>query len=363
MARRPVRSFVVLSGVAVLAMVIGVVIGRGIRSPAQQALDTNPPEKSVITAVVTMSQSEGKVVSRGTVSAGQTVSIGPVQAYTADSVITSVPVAAGDVVKVGSRLIEVSGRPIFLLQGNFPAYRDLHAGDSGPDVAQLNKALAQLGLGAPESNAFTTATSSALASYYRQSGYQPPPGGGMDRREVAFVSGSTATVAAVTARVGASANAADLVTLTSGTTSVTANLDPTSAAVVHVGDKAAVYPDDAAAPLDATVTDVKIGDTLKTTTVTLSPTSAIPGDKSGTDVRVEFSVRSTDSSSLRVPVSAVYSTSDGRTVVVVAKDANRRVVAVQVGQNVGGFVGITPTDDVNAVVVGDQVIVSGPGYN
>lgn len=53
--------------------------------------------------------------------------------------------AVGDVVRQGQVLYSVSDDPVALLYGSTPAYRDLSEGDTGPDVTELNTALARLG--------------------------------------------------------------------------------------------------------------------------------------------------------------------------------------------------------------------------
>ena len=48
---------------------------------------------------------------------------------------------AGDKVGCGDVLYRVDEHPVLLLCGTVPAYRDLHAGDEGRDVRQLNRNL------------------------------------------------------------------------------------------------------------------------------------------------------------------------------------------------------------------------------
>ena len=48
---------------------------------------------------------------------------------------------AGDKVGCGDVLYRVDDEPVLLLCGTVPAYRDLHAGDAGKDVRQLNRNL------------------------------------------------------------------------------------------------------------------------------------------------------------------------------------------------------------------------------
>src|SRR5215469_15459961 len=74
--------------------------------------------------------------------------IGDAGAYTvvnqAQGTITALP-AAGQVVRQGQALYQVSGSPVVMLYGSVPAYRGLSEGLTGPDVTELNADLVTLG--------------------------------------------------------------------------------------------------------------------------------------------------------------------------------------------------------------------------
>ncbi|GAB3992798.1 hypothetical protein GCM10029992_02830 [Glycomyces albus] len=72
----------------------------------------------------------------------------------------------------GTVLLEVSGRPMIALPGDVPAYRDLVEGDSGPDVEQLQQALAWI-YGTPVTGDFDDRTASDLEKLYDNLGYEP----------------------------------------------------------------------------------------------------------------------------------------------------------------------------------------------
>ncbi|HMR50445.1 MAG TPA: hypothetical protein PKE40_14670 [Arachnia sp.] len=358
----PRRAFVVLVVVAVAAMLVGVALGRMVRSPAQQLADAEPPALSVITAEVTERELAGEVVSRGTIAIGRTVSVGPVTSSSTLSVITGVAVEPGATVKAGAPLLEVSGRPVLLLQGEFPAYRDLRPGDEGPDAAMLNQALASLTLSSGAGDEFTAETSEGLAKLYRGAGYEPAPGGGLDLREVVFVPAATASVLSVGALVGQPSEAEELVVLASGETSVTANLPPAEAATVEAGNAATIFLDDGS-KMGAEVTVVEPGETLAASTVSLRPDSDLDPSLNGRDVRVSIAQSLTGASVLTVPVPAIFSRPDGQTAVVRVDDTGtQEVLPVTVGDIVGGFATITQPDGAaKLLVTGDQVVVSGPG--
>ena len=86
--------------------------------------------------------------------------------------------SAGDKVDCGEVLYRVDDRPVLLLCGTVPAYRDLHISDVGQDVRQLNQNLHTLGYDAkagvvidPEDNTFTSSTEKALQVLQRDKGF------------------------------------------------------------------------------------------------------------------------------------------------------------------------------------------------
>ncbi|MFD3945590.1 peptidoglycan-binding protein [Streptomyces sp. NPDC058579] len=170
----------------VLAVAVGAVLatagGLGaallVKSPAQAAADAAPPAPDVLTAPVEHRVLNSSVVTRGEVVAGQTVDVIPrVSAGegAARSVITKIQVAPGDTVRAGQVLLEVSGRPVFVLEGALPVYRDLRPGSTGDDVRQLQRALRKLGhaTGSDADGRFGAGTKAALGVFYRSLGYDP----------------------------------------------------------------------------------------------------------------------------------------------------------------------------------------------
>ncbi|WP_406218036.1 peptidoglycan-binding protein [Streptomyces canus] len=151
-----------------------------IKSPAQAAADTKPPAADVLTAPVERRVLKETVALRGTVAAGQSVTVAPVASGgegAAEPVVTKLPVNAGDTIRAGQLLLEVSGRPVFVLKGELPVYRDLKPGAKGDDVAQLQNALRNLGHGTGNdpSGTFRAGTKSALQAFYAGLGYDPRP--------------------------------------------------------------------------------------------------------------------------------------------------------------------------------------------
>ncbi|MGW7428160.1 peptidoglycan-binding protein [Streptomyces sp. NPDC054861] len=154
-----------------------------IKSPAQAAADSRPPAPSVITAPVEYRTLASSMIIRGTVVAGQSVEITPGGAPEGGSpTVSKLPLKAGDQVRAGRLLVEVSGRPVIALQGTVPLYRDLKPGAQGSDVGRLQDALQRLGHSTSPDNRgrFGEGTKSAVTALYDALGYEPVRVGGAD---------------------------------------------------------------------------------------------------------------------------------------------------------------------------------------
>ncbi|MFB7370810.1 peptidoglycan-binding protein [Streptomyces sp. NPDC056222] len=184
------RRIGLLTAAATALLSLGGVLGSTlVKSPAQAVADSAPPTPSVITAAVERQKLVRTLVFRGDFATGRQTEIAPtaIAATGKDGaqgesgarsslVVTKVLVAEGDRAKAGRPLAEVSGRPVFVLPGALPGYRDLLPGISGDDVDQLQRALASLGIGrgGDRSGYFGPGTKAAVAALYRRMGYEPP---------------------------------------------------------------------------------------------------------------------------------------------------------------------------------------------
>ncbi|MFC9594972.1 peptidoglycan-binding protein [Streptomyces sp. NPDC056944] len=174
-----------------------------IKSPAQAAADSRPPAPSVITAPVEFRALASSVILRGTVVAGQSVEITPGGTTEGGSpTVSKLPLKAGDEVRAGRLLVEISGRPVIALQGTVPLYRDLKPGAQGSDVGRLQDALHRLGHSTSPDNRgrFGEGTKSAVTALYDALGYEPLPVGGAE---------GSATVTSAEAQVTSAERALD----------------------------------------------------------------------------------------------------------------------------------------------------------
>jgi peptidoglycan hydrolase-like protein with peptidoglycan-binding domain len=151
------------------------VAGSRIESPAEVAARTAPPTPSPIFVPVEKRVLGSSIVTRGTARFGlpQPVSIAPSTLKAAAGLITILPVRNTQV-QEGGVLLTASGRPVFVLQGDLPAYRDLVPGLSGDDVRQLEQALTRLRLNpGPVDGLYDQQTAAAVGQWYKSKGWEP----------------------------------------------------------------------------------------------------------------------------------------------------------------------------------------------
>ncbi len=147
--------------------------GSRIQSPAEAAARTAPPTPSPILVPIEERILNANVITRGAARYGlpQTVSLVPSPLKSEAGIITTLP-ARGEQFNEGDVLLTASERPVFLLQGEVPAYRDLYPGLSGADVHQLEAALERLSLDpGPVDGLFDEQTAAAVVNLYSAAGF------------------------------------------------------------------------------------------------------------------------------------------------------------------------------------------------
>ena len=148
-------------------------VGGRIESPADVALRTAPPPPSPILVPVERRLLSSDVITRGTVRFGlpQQIAIAPSPLKTGPGLITSLPVKNTQI-NEGDVLLTASGRPVFVLLGQIPAYRDLTPRQTGDDVRQLKEALRRLGFDPGlVDGVYDQRTSAAVADLYKAKGW------------------------------------------------------------------------------------------------------------------------------------------------------------------------------------------------
>lgn len=171
------RKQVLAVGMAtvVVASAVGWIAGRRIQSPAEIAANTAPPDASLISVRVEKRTLTSDVVARGTVKFGatQAVTLPKSTVKTGSGILTTAP-TAGATLTEGDVVMTVSGRPVFLLEGAQPGYRDIRPDARGADVQQLQDALTRLGFDpGRHDGVYSSATAGAVAAWYRSAGFTP----------------------------------------------------------------------------------------------------------------------------------------------------------------------------------------------
>ncbi|MEV7077965.1 peptidoglycan-binding protein [Streptomyces sp. NPDC093516] len=173
-----------------VALVIAVVVSIGaggwfagshMQSPADAAAAHRPPKAGPVTVAVERRELTASVVAQGTVEfgaprsvslAGPVASTSPSADETTAQLVTHLP-KQGATLTEGSVLMQVSGRPVFVLRGPVPMYRTLGPGVSGDDVSQLQSALRRLGHDPGGTGGhYGQGTATAVAQWYKSKGFQ-----------------------------------------------------------------------------------------------------------------------------------------------------------------------------------------------
>ena len=175
MASRRMKMLSVVMVAVAAAAGLAFAIGSRIESPADAAARTAAPVPSPILVPVEKRVLGSSIVTRGTARFGvpQPVSVAPSTLKPTAGLITTLP-ARNTAVAEGGVLLTASGRPVFVLQGELPAYRDMVPGVQGDDVRQLERALARLGFDpGPLDGLYDAQTGVAVARWYKARGWEP----------------------------------------------------------------------------------------------------------------------------------------------------------------------------------------------
>jgi hypothetical protein len=231
-----------LVGVVLLACA-GWAAASQIRSPAQIAADTAAPDPSLISVPVERRSLATEVIVRGTVRYGKPQAVAlPVSGLKNSTQVVSRPPRRDAQLRDGSVAMTVSGRPVFVLQGQTPMNRDLGPGDSGTDVLQLERALARLGHspGAVDGR-YDGATGAAVAELYRSHDAAPfgLTEGQSEKLSTAAAAVATASDNLLQARVAERTGDADVNQARLDAAAVSETLPPARAAIVSARSRIA----------------------------------------------------------------------------------------------------------------------------
>jgi hypothetical protein len=395
------RVLIAVVGLAAVVAVAGtaLMLGPHLSSPQQQAAEAAPPPASLVTVQAERRVLTEPVVLRGTVVAGPSVKVLPsVSMVGPDAVVTAVKVKKGDRLDEGTQVLEVAGSPVVALDLPFPLYRDLIAGSTGPDVLAVQQALRRLGYAASKTGKLDARTQLALVKWWHNLGYKVPrrstgetaPASGTEdagsapdklattsnvtntggsegaylpRSAIIRISGP-GSVSAVRVKRGdiLSDQNAPLLELNGGAPDILATVTKEQVGLLSTGQDASAL--DELSGKRAKLVVRSVADSVTTDDVTGTTGFAVrlrfegaAISAVGRTLRIDVASAADDRPVLAVPVTAIYSRSDGTTYVTVAVDGRRSAdVPVRTGQTGGGWTAVVPEED-GALTEGTAVVV------
>jgi peptidoglycan hydrolase-like protein with peptidoglycan-binding domain len=334
-------------------------LGSRVQSPEQAAADAQPPEPSVITAAIVHERLSDSFVVNGEVVAPDSLTVPAARLDGVSAVVLEI-VSAGEVVGEGSVLVVVSGRPILLLGGSFPLYRDLQRGLEGPDVVMVQEALARLGHFEDDiDGVFGSETEQAVAALYDAVGFEPAePDGAMPgpRRpvlrlpagEVMVVDGLPAVVIQVGAATGDRVDeGSPLLVLAQGDPVVSLTVRGARSGAVAIGMPVRVFIDALGLATEGVV--VTLGEQEADFAEGISrevfvTVDGLIANHVGMAVRAVMATQETEDAVLAVPVGAVFTEASGATTVVALVDGSEVAIPISPGRVIGGFVELVDAD-------------------
>ncbi|MFF4097486.1 peptidoglycan-binding protein [Streptomyces sp. NPDC001834] len=280
--------------------------------------------------------------------------------------ITALP-AVGAVVKAGAKLYEVDGRPVVLLTGDRPMWRDLGPGAAdGLDIKQLKRNLIKLGhadgLGLTADQKFTAGTATAVKRWQKALGQQQT--GTVALGSVVVLPKPTVRVQQLGAQLGSALGATTVMTVTS--TDLVATVQPADNQLSQFKPNGRVT----VKLTDGSTVNGRIRSLVRggpgngedngpgggggsdKTTVTIALDSQRQAKQAGPSSATVTVVGNTVSDALIVPVTALLALDGGGYGVQVTDGSTTRLVKIQLGLVADAKAQIT--GDVRA---GDQVVI------
>lgn len=392
--------------VAVLALLLGLfaagwVAASAFQSPEQREAAARPPQPEPVLERVVAGTLADEVQVQAAVGAQVQRSLAPAM-LPDPAVVTTSPLSAGDGLEPGDLLLEVSGRPVFVLPGSFAFYRDLKSGLTGPDVEQLQHGLTAAGyeVGEWELGTFGRSTRWAVRRYYEAIGYEaladrpdcephgssgdadeakgpddtvsvdddvvgPPPceepGPMVPMSEVVAFNGELPATVASALTVGSQPAAGDaLVAVTNGDLVARASVTEQVAMRLSTGMAVELTADDGTIAA-ATVTSIEAEQTEDASgggvELVIVPTDVLDVSWAGQEALARITVEVVGEGGLLVPSVAVVSNPQGDTFVSSRADDGSMVkVQVRVVGELAGQSAVVPLED-ESLTAGDLVQV------
>jgi peptidoglycan hydrolase-like protein with peptidoglycan-binding domain len=379
------KGVLILVGVMTLAAVGGWVAASQIESPAEAAARTEAPEPSPILVPVELQELSTDVITRGTGRFGspQPIAIpsSPLKGDT-PQVLTGAA-DPGEELDQGVAGLGISGRPVFIFEGQIPSYRDLGPGMRGADIEQLEAGLAATGFDpGPVDGVFDSATELAVAALYSSAGFeavsvsaaqlaelntvatglipgsQSTTGVHVPADELLIVSAAPVRIAELLIPVGGVIDG-PVGTVTDANIAIDSSVPIESAGLITEGMEVLI--DEPDLGIEATGTVSRVAESPGTDGVDgfhVYFEVEVDGDPTNVvnaSVRLTIPIESTGEPVLVVPISAVTLGADGSSRVQRQVGESLEPVVVEPGLSAQGLVEVVPVD--GELDVGDLVVV------
>lgn len=163
----------VLAVLLAIALVVGTwLLASYFQSPAQRAAKALPPPPEPVVVEVARRDLVERTSTAATAElegAGEiAIPLGQIPA-----VVTAAGASANADLNPGEVATWVNGMPVFALRGDFPLYRELTVGSSGPDVKMIQLALTELGYEVLADGEFGQTTQACILDLYKTVGAEP----------------------------------------------------------------------------------------------------------------------------------------------------------------------------------------------
>lgn len=355
-----VRAVIALTVFALALVGGGIFLGDHFETPEEASL-RQPPEVVAVTDPLRSEVLERSLTLRGTLAPEERATL-RFAAGIQGTVITGVGVEPGMQLRSGQVLLEVEGRPVIVLTGEFPAWRDFTSSMRGPDVSQLQSALAELGLYEAEDQVPGVVghrTLNAVFALYQSIGYEPPRWSHVPHQEFVFIPNGLRMVERAAVAVGDTLQA-DTIGLATTTRRIEADLTVDQRAALQPG--MAIHSAGSSASESWSGTIEEIVDIPGADGATGQPNAAIltsepiPEWMAGEQV-LDVVLASTEEPALSAAATAVHATARGDFYVVVLDGDEETTIPVTVGVVTRTRVEIMPVAS-DALRKGDALVLN-----
>ncbi len=169
------RWILVVTSVSLLILCAGFCAGFFIHSPNEEAIRNSSVLPRVTARAELRELPPLRATAKGVAHLGRTWSVSAYAREGASPLVTHTYAQNGDHLASGALVAEVAGRPVIALELGFDLYRDIVGGSAGPDVIELQHALAGVGVYRGKVDGlYGPQTAEAVKNLYQRLSVEPP---------------------------------------------------------------------------------------------------------------------------------------------------------------------------------------------